>query len=51
MVNIGMNIGVAPVTGIPLPLFSYGGTSLIVVSIMIGVAQSIYLRRKGLTFE
>lgn len=51
LINIGMNIGLAPVTGIPLPLFSYGGTSLIVVSIMIAVTQSIYLRRKGLTFE
>lgn len=51
LVNIGMNIGLAPVTGIPLPLMSYGGTSLIVVTMMVAVAQSIYLRRKGLTFE
>ena len=51
MVNIGMNIGLAPVTGIPLPLMSYGGTSLVVVSMMLGVLQSIYLRRKGLSFE
>jgi len=51
MINIGMNIGLAPITGIPLPLMSYGGTSLMVVSMMIGVVQSIYMRRKGLTFE
>ena len=51
LVNIGMNIGLAPVTGIPLPLMSYGGTSLAVVSMMIGVSQSVFLRRKGLTFE
>jgi len=50
-VNIGMNIGLAPVTGIPLPLMSYGGTSLVVVSMMIALVQSIFLRRKGLVFD
>jgi len=34
--NIGMNIGLLPVTGIPLPFLSYGGTSTIIFSIMIG---------------
>jgi rod shape determining protein RodA len=34
-INIGMNIGLAPVIGIPLPFFSYGGSSVISFSIMI----------------
>lgn len=37
VVNIGMNIGVMPVTGITLPLFSYGGNSLISFAILIGL--------------
>lgn len=50
-VNIGMNIGIMPVTGIPLPLVSYGGTSLWISSAMLGLCQSVYLRRKSLRFE
>jgi rod shape determining protein RodA len=50
-VNIGMNIGIMPVTGIPLPLVSYGGTSLIISSAMLGLCQSVYLRRRSLRFE
>lgn len=49
-VNIGMNIGILPVTGIPLPFVSSGGTSLIVNFICIGILQSIYLRHKKITF-
>jgi len=45
-VNIGMNIGVMPVTGIPLPLISYGGSSLISVMIVCGIVMSVYLRRE-----
>lgn len=50
-VNIGMNIGIMPVTGIPLPFVSYGGTSLVVTSAIFGIVQSVYLRRKTLKFE
>jgi rod shape determining protein RodA len=42
IVNIGMNIGVAPVAGIPLPLLSYGGSSLAVTFIMLGIAESVH---------
>ncbi len=49
-VNIGMNIGIMPVTGIPLPFVSSGGTSLIINFICIGILQSIYLRHKKITF-
>lgn len=43
--NIGMCIGIMPVTGIPLPFFSYGGSSVITSFASIGVAQSILRRR------
>ena len=41
-VNIGMNIGLLPVTGITLPLVSYGGTSVWVTMITLGILQNIY---------
>ena len=41
LVNIGMTIGMAPVTGLPLPFLSYGGSSLMANLIMIGVALNI----------
>lgn len=44
--NIGMNIGIMPVTGIPLPLLSYGGSSLIVIMASIGILSSINARRE-----
>jgi len=40
-INIGMNLGILPIVGIPLPLISYGGSSLISVLVGLGVAQSI----------
>jgi rod shape determining protein RodA len=43
-VNVGMCIGVAPVTGIPLPFVSVGGSALIANLLAIGVLQAIYLR-------
>ena len=39
-VNIGMNIGVAPVTGVTLPLLSYGGSSVLATAITLGLASS-----------
>ena len=41
LINIGMNLGVLPVTGIPLPLLSYGGSSVMVTMIALGFVQSI----------
>ncbi|HEY8466450.1 MAG TPA: rod shape-determining protein RodA [Solirubrobacterales bacterium] len=43
-VNVGMNIGIAPITGIPLPLVSAGGSSVIATLIAIGLLQSIYVQ-------
>lgn len=43
-VNVGMNLGLMPVTGIPLPLMSYGGTSVLVTFMAIGLLQSVYVQ-------
>lgn len=50
-VNVGMNIGIMPVTGIPLPFVSYGGTSILTTSAILGLMQSISLRRTALKFD
>lgn len=47
-INIGMNIGLLPVTGIPLPLISYGGSSLLTTAMALGIAESVANRSKGL---
>jgi rod shape determining protein RodA len=46
MVNILMTIGWAPVTGLPLPLLSYGGTALMVNCTQLGLLQNVALRRQ-----
>lgn len=46
MVNMLMTVGWAPVTGVPLPFLSYGGTALIVNCIQIGLLQNVALRRR-----
>jgi len=43
-VNVGMTIGIAPVTGIPLPFVSFGGSSMITTLVMIGILQAIHVR-------
>ena len=43
-VNVGMGIGILPVTGIPLPFISHGGASLISIAIGLGIIQSINIR-------
>src|SRR3954462_3084488 len=45
-VNVGMNIGIAPITGIPLPLLSYGGSSVISTFLAIGLLQSIHAQAR-----
>lgn len=51
VVTIGMNIGVAPVTGLPLPFVAYGGTSLIMSLFAIGILQSIATHSQELHFR
>jgi rod shape determining protein RodA len=46
-INIGMNIRIMPVTGVPLPLLSYGGSSVLCSLIAIGLMQNVHLHRKG----
>ena len=43
--NIGMTLGLTPVSGLPLPFISYGGSHLVSTGLLIGLAQSIYMRR------
>jgi len=50
LVNIGMNLGLAPVTGIPLPFSSAGGSALVVYLFVIGIIQSIFIRHKKIAF-
>jgi rod shape determining protein RodA len=46
-INIGMNIRIMPVTGVPLPLVSYGGSSVLGSLIAAGLMQNVYIHRKG----
>jgi rod shape determining protein RodA len=50
LVNIGMNIGILPVTGVPLLLISAGGSSMITTLICVGLLQSISIHRHQLLF-
>jgi rod shape determining protein RodA len=44
-INVGMAIGLMPVTGLPLPFVSYGGTSLIASFLMVGLLENVHMRR------
>ncbi|TSC56812.1 MAG: hypothetical protein G01um101418_213 [Parcubacteria group bacterium Gr01-1014_18] len=44
VINVGMNIGIMPVTGISLPFVSYGGSFYLVAMFMVGLSQSVHLR-------
>jgi rod shape determining protein RodA len=48
--NIGMNIGVMPITGIPLPFFSYGGSNLLTNMIAFGLVINVSMRRTRWSF-
>jgi rod shape determining protein RodA len=45
--NIGMCLGIMPVTGVPLPLVSYGGTSMFATLMAVGLLENIHLRSQG----
>ena len=45
-VNTGMTIGIMPITGVPLPLLSYGGSSVLVTLISFGLLQSIHIQAR-----
>jgi rod shape determining protein RodA len=46
-VNVGVTIGIMPITGVTLPLMSYGGSSVITTMLAIGLLQSIYVRARA----
>lgn len=46
-INLGMNIRLMPVTGVPLPLLSYGGSSVLGALVALGLLQNIHLHRKA----
>jgi rod shape determining protein RodA len=41
-VNVGMTLGIMPITGIPLPFISYGGSFMVICCLLQGIVQSIY---------
>ncbi|MHB8462134.1 MAG: FtsW/RodA/SpoVE family cell cycle protein, partial [Vulcanimicrobiaceae bacterium] len=45
MVNVGMTIGIMPITGIPLPFMSYGGSAMLTDYAAIGILLNIYSQR------
>ncbi|HNK63651.1 MAG TPA: FtsW/RodA/SpoVE family cell cycle protein [Anaerolineales bacterium] len=49
-VNIGMNLNLLPVSGLPLPFISYGGSGLTALMIGVGLVESVVMRRKDLEF-
>jgi rod shape determining protein RodA len=48
-VNIGMTLGIMPVTGLPLPFVSYGGSSMFANLIAVGLLQNVHLRSSELS--
>ncbi len=46
MINIGMVTGILPVVGIPLPLFSYGGSSMVLISVILGLVHNISVNNR-----
>jgi rod shape determining protein RodA len=50
LINVGMTIGIMPITGIPLPFISYGGSSLLTCFMAVGVLLNIHLQRYKMSF-
>jgi len=50
VVNVGMNLRLLPVTGIPLPFISHGGSSLVTLLLGLGLAQSVAMRHRKIEF-
>lgn len=50
-INIGMVSGILPVVGVPLPMISYGGTSMITLAVGFGIIMSIHTHKRTLTFR
>lgn len=50
-VNMAMNVGLSPVTGVPLPLVSYGGSSMLATCLALGILQNIAMRNRASSLE
>ena len=50
LVNVGMVLGIMPITGIPLPFITHGGASLISIALGLGILQSIAMRQSRQTW-
>lgn len=50
VINVGMNLGIMPVAGIPLPFVSYGGSSLLTNVIAVGILLNVHMRRQKILF-
>jgi len=50
LVNIGMTVNIMPITGLPLPFFSYGGSSLVASMMALGLLLGIGMRRQRIRF-
>jgi rod shape determining protein RodA len=51
LINVGMNLGLLPVTGLPLPFVSYGGSAYITLMVGMGLVESVAVRHKKLEFD
>ena len=51
LINAGMTLGIMPVTGIPFPFMSYGGSALVMNFMCVGLLMNIFMRRQKLLFE
>jgi rod shape determining protein RodA len=51
IINVGMTIGIMPITGIPLPFMSYGGSALMTDFIAVGILLNIVLQKDKFVFE
>lgn len=49
-INVGMNMALVPVTGLPLPFVSYGGNAMLSLFLMVGLAQSVAMRKQKIDF-
>lgn len=50
LVNVGMTVGIMPVTGLPLPFLSYGGSSMLANMVSLGLLLNVYARRQKIMF-
>ena len=51
IVNVGMNLGMLPITGLPLPFITYGNSALLTAMIGVGIAENVAVRRRKLEFQ